>query len=98
MCHARARRLADAIGACDGYSLQYRAPFFREFVVACPVEADTVVATARKEGILAGIPLARYFGAGARNQLLVAVTEKHQDEDFDRYCAVLKRAAMVKVG
>jgi glycine dehydrogenase subunit 1 len=98
VCHERARKLADAIAACDGYSIKYAAPFFREFVVACPVDAASVAATARREGILAGIPLARYFGPDASNQLLVAVTEKHQDEDFDLFCAVLKKAAMVKVG
>ena len=98
VCHERARKLADAIAACEGYSLQYGAPFFREFVVACPADADAIVAAARRDGILAGIPLSRYFGAAARNQLLVAVTEKHQDGDFEHFCAVLKRAAMVKVG
>ena len=98
VCHESARGLADAIRACEGYALRYSAPFFREFVVACPAGADAVVAAARREGILAGIPLARYFGAGAQNDLLVAVTEKHQDEDFERFCAVLKRAALVKVG
>jgi glycine dehydrogenase subunit 1 len=98
VCHDGARRLAESVAACDGFSLHYRAPFFREFVVACPVDAEAVVAAARRENILAGVPLARYFGAQARNLLLVAVTEKHQDEDFERFCAVLKRAAMVKVG
>jgi len=98
VCHARARKLAGAVAACDGYSLQYRAPFFREFVLACPVDAEAVVRAARMEGILAGIPLSRYYGTSARNQLLVAVTEKHQDEDIERFCSVLKRSAMVKVG
>ncbi|HEX5131804.1 MAG TPA: aminomethyl-transferring glycine dehydrogenase subunit GcvPA [Candidatus Krumholzibacteria bacterium] len=98
VCHERARKLADAISACEGYSLRYRAPYFREFVVACPTDADAVVTAARAEGILAGVPLSRYFGAEGRNLLLVAVTEKHQDDDFEKFCAVLKRAAMVKVG
>ena len=98
VCHERARRLAGSIAACDGYSLKYSAPFFREFVVSCPTDADTIVAAARRDGILAGIPLARYFGSSARNLLLVAVTDKHQDEDAERLCAVLKQAALVKVG
>ncbi len=98
VCHARARKLADMMAACDGYALAYPGPFFREFVVACPTDAETVVAAARKENVLAGIPLSRYFGPPARQHLLVAVTEKHQDEDFDKLCAVLKRAALVKVG
>ena len=98
VCHERARKLAGMIAACDGYRLQYAAPFFREFVVACPADAGAVIEAARKEGVLAGIPLQKYFGAAARNQLLVAVTERHQDEDFEKLCAVLKRAALVKVG
>jgi len=98
VCHERARKLAAAITACEGYTLKYSAPFFREFVIACPTDAATVIDAARKEGILAGIPLSRYFGAGARNLLLVAVTEKNQDEDADKLCAVLKRASPVKVG
>ena len=98
VCHERARRLASAIAACEGYSLKYTAPFFREFVIACPIDAAAVVEAARREGILAGIPLSRYYGAAARNLLLIAVTEKNQDEDADKLCAVLKRAALVKVG
>jgi glycine dehydrogenase subunit 1 len=98
VCHERARKLAAAITSCEGYSLQYSAPFFREFVIACPVDATTVVEAARKEGILAGIPLARYFGAAAQHLLLVAVTEKNQDEDADTYCDVLRRMSPAKVG
>jgi glycine dehydrogenase subunit 1 len=98
VCHERARKLAAAITACEGYSLKYSAPFFREFVVSCPADAAGIVETARREGVLAGIPLARYFGAAGRNLLLVAVTEKNQDEDVEKLCAVLKRATLVKVG
>jgi len=98
VCHERARKLAGMIAACDGYALAYSAPFFREFVVSCPADAGAIVEAARRDGVLAGIPLERYFGPGARQRLLVAVTEKHQDEDFEKLCAVLKRAALVKVG
>jgi glycine dehydrogenase subunit 1 len=98
VCHEQARKLAGMIAACEGYSLKYPAPFFREFVVACPADAGAVVEAARRDGVLAGIPLARYFGPAARHLLLVAVTERHQDEDFEKLCTVLKRAALVKVG
>jgi len=98
VCHERARKLSGRITECEGYSLKYSGPFFREFVIACPVDAESVVEAARKEGILAGIPLSRYYGAAARKLLLVAVTEKNQDEDADKFCDVLKRASLVKVG
>ncbi len=98
VCHERAHKLASMIASLDGYSLRYRAPFFREFVVACPTDADAVVEAARQHGVLAGIPLSRYFGPGAGNLLLVTATDRHSDEDFDRLCSALSRASMVKVG
>lgn len=90
LCHDKAHRLAEMIDACKGYSLRYKAPFFREFVVRCPVDASAVVANARQAGILAGIPLGRYFGDGAKHDLLVAVTEKRSDEDLNKFRDVLK--------
>ncbi len=98
VCHERAQRLAAMIGALDGYSLRYRGPFFREFVVACPTEANVVIDAARKDGVLAGIPLSRYFGTNARNLLLVTATERHSEEDFEALCSALSRASLVKVG
>ncbi len=98
VCHERAHKLAGMIAALDGYALRYRAPFFREFVVACPTDADAVMEAVRKHGILAGIPLSRYFGPSARNLLLVTATDRHSDEEFELLCGALSRAAMVKVG
>ena len=89
VCYARAHRLAGMIEGLDGYSLRYGGPFFREFVVQCPVAAETVVEKARASDVLPGIPLQQYFGEGATNDLLVAVTEKRTDEDLDRFCKVL---------
>ena len=86
ICHDKAARLAKMISECPGYSLRFTGPFFREFVVRCPVGADTVAKKARDRGILAGIPLAKYFGEAFRYDLLVAVTEKRTDEDFRRLC------------
>ena len=81
---------AAKITACRGYSLRFAGPFFREFVVSCPVDATEVVAAARREGVLAGIPLSRYFKDETQKLLLVAVTEKHTREDFDKFCGVLR--------
>ena len=90
ICHAKAHKLAGMIEACNGFSLRHNGPFFREFAVRCPVPASDVVAAAREVGILAGIPLDKYYGDEARNDLLVAVTEKRTDEDMTRLCDVLK--------
>ena len=90
ICHDKALRLARMISGCKGYGVRFGGPFFREFVVRCPAAADTVVEKASAEGVLAGIPLERYFGSGFRDDLLVAVTEKRTDGDFEKLCSILK--------
>jgi len=93
ICHARAHELASMIEACPGYLLPFDAPYFREFVVRCPVDAATVVAEARKAGILAGIPVSKFYGEGAKSDLLVAVTEKRTTADFEAFCQILKNVS-----
>jgi glycine dehydrogenase subunit 1 len=70
----KAHYAAKKIAALDGYGLRYSAPFFNEFVVACPQPARVVVDRLIDKGFVAGLPLARFF-AGAENDLLVCVTE-----------------------
>lgn len=91
LCYAKAHRLAEMIARCDGYSLRYDGPFFREFVVRCPVDAGKVIENARARGVLAGIPLQKYFGEDATNDLLVAVTEKRTAEELDTFCEILRK-------
>jgi glycine dehydrogenase subunit 1 len=96
ICHDNGHRLARLVERCDGYRLRYRGPFFREFVVECPVDAAAVVRSARAGGVLAGIALEKYFGESARRHLLVAVTEKHTADDFEKLRAALVRAAAAR--
>ena len=91
VCCERAHRLAELVGGCPGFALRFDGPFFREFVVRCPKDAEAVVKAARGDGILAGIPLSRYFGDAARRDLLVATTEKHTEADYERFCSVLRK-------
>lgn len=91
LCHEKSSELARMITQKEGYRLKFRAPFFQEFVVECPVPAEKVVEDARSFGILAGIPLGRYFGSWAKNCLLIAVTEKRSDSDLKLFSEVLGR-------
>lgn len=93
ICNARAHELASMIEASPGYSLRFDGPYFREFVVRCPVDATTVISAARKVGILAGIPLSKFYGSDAKNDLLVAVTEKRTTQDFEAFCSILKNVS-----
>jgi glycine dehydrogenase subunit 1 len=90
ICHARAHKLSGMIASCDGAKLKFDGPFFREFVVSCPEPAESVAARAREKGILAGIPLAKHFGAEFENDLLVAVTEKRTDADLENLCDIIR--------
>ena len=82
ICRDKAVTLSRMISEIEGFELKHDGPFFREFVVRCPVAAETVVEKAREKGVLAGIPLGKYFGDEYRNDLLVAVTEKRTDGDL----------------
>jgi glycine dehydrogenase subunit 1 len=90
ICHDKALRLSRMISECKGDRLRFDGPFFREFVVRCPAGADAVIKRARGDGVLAGIPLERRFGKEFRNDLLVAVTEKRTQRDFEKLCGILK--------
>jgi len=92
LCHDKAHRLAERIAACDGYGIRFGGPFFKEFVVECPTDAVAVVKRARELGVLAGIPLEKYYGETSRRDLLVAVTENNSDEDFELLCDALCKA------
>jgi glycine dehydrogenase subunit 1 len=87
--YARAR-----LGATPGCSLPYAAPFFNEFVVRLPVPAAAAVEQLAARGILAGLPLSRYFSAREdERDLLVCVTEMNPRGSIDRLADELGRLA-----
>ncbi|MBI5396495.1 MAG: glycine dehydrogenase, partial [Verrucomicrobia bacterium] len=88
----RSHQAADAIAALPGFALKWpRTPFFNEFVVTCPVPAQTVCSRLEREGILAGVPLGRFIPAMER-ELLVCVTEVKLTSDIERLVDALRRA------
>ncbi len=91
LCYDKAHRLAEMIEESPGFSLKFSGPFFREFVVECPVDAKKIVTRLKEAGILAGIPLGKYFGGWAENCLLVALTEKRTHSELEAFCTFLKK-------
>jgi glycine dehydrogenase subunit 1 len=83
--HAAAVKLADRIEAVLGVQLVNRA-FFNEFTVRLPRPAAEVVDTLADKGVLAGVPVSRFFPKqdGLADLLLVAVTELTTDRDIDQ--------------
>ncbi len=84
----RAHALAEGAAAADGFSLKYSAPFFKEFVLACPKPAAEVNDALEKNGILGGIDLGIYF-PDRKNEMLVCVTEKRTTEEIDTFIKTL---------
>jgi glycine dehydrogenase subunit 1 len=83
--HAAAVKLADRIEAVPGVQLVNRA-FFNEFTVRLPRPAAEVVDTLADRGVLAGVPVSRFFPKqdNLAGLLLVAATELTTDRDIDQ--------------
>jgi glycine dehydrogenase subunit 1 len=81
----RAHHLAARLAALDGFALAYPdAPHLWEFVLSCPGDADSIAASLKRAGIIAGLPLGRIDGA-QRDRLLVCCTELTPPAAIDRY-------------
>ncbi|WP_437899141.1 aminomethyl-transferring glycine dehydrogenase subunit GcvPA [Sorangium sp. So ce124] len=88
-CLSKAEHLKREIARLDGYSLPMSAPTFHEFVVKVRGgDAGRLTRALAEQGIIAGLDLGR-IDARRRDELLVAVTERHSRADLDRLVAGL---------
>ncbi len=78
----RARQTLARLEAVPGVRRALSAPFFNEFVVDLPADAGDVVAELAESGIMAGLPLSRFFPE-RRRQLLVCATELTRPGDIE---------------
>lgn len=62
---------------------------FCEFVIGLPKDAEWVCSAMLQKGILAGLPLAKYYD-GPPNTLLVCTTELRSKDQIDTYVSALK--------
>ena len=95
-CLAKSHYAAEKLSKLHGFELKYQKPFFKEFLLSCPVSAEALVAELAKKGILAGVPLSRFTWTDeteSHRLLLVAVTEKRTAGEIDRLCKTLGEVA-----
>jgi glycine dehydrogenase subunit 1 len=85
--HARAVALAERLEKLAGVELVTPA-FFNEFTLKLSKPAAAVVDALAAKGVLAGVPASRL--GGAKDLLIVAVTETATDDDFAALEAGLK--------
>jgi glycine dehydrogenase subunit 1 len=91
LCVQKSHHAAELATRIPGYRRPHAAPFFREFVLECPVEAATVVKKGLEHDVLAGVDLGQ-FRPEWKRWLLVAVTEQRNAEEIERWAAALRAA------
>ena len=89
---ANARSLADALCAVPGFGMAHRSQHFNEFVVRTPIAAAELAAKMAKRGILAGVPLSRFYPE-LTHALLVCATELTSKEDIAAFARALTEEA-----
>ncbi|MGH7789301.1 MAG: aminomethyl-transferring glycine dehydrogenase subunit GcvPA [Candidatus Binatia bacterium] len=83
----RAHRAAQRLCAGGRWQAAFSGPFFNEFAVRGR-GASAALARAQAAGVLAGVPLGRWYPE-LDDAVLVAVTETHAGEDIERLAEVL---------
>jgi len=85
---AAAHRTAERLAATGKWRQQFRAPFFNEFVVS-GVNAEAAWEAASARGVLAGLPLRRWYPELSET-LMLCVTETHDAAAIDTLLAALR--------
>ena len=86
--HAKARKLAAAIGALPGFEVLTKR-YFNEIAVRTPMPAADIVQTMADKGFLIGVPVSR-LAPGHDDVLLMAATELTTDGDIAFIAKVLR--------
>ncbi|MEW6376737.1 MAG: aminomethyl-transferring glycine dehydrogenase subunit GcvPA [Thermodesulfobacteriota bacterium] len=83
-----AKKVVSEIRGCQ---LAFTFPTFNEFVLRVEGDPEKILERLRREGILGGLPLARFY-PGLTYHLLVTVTEMSTKEEIDHWANVLEEA------
>lgn len=88
LCWHKSHYAAELFSSLPGFSLG-PGPFFKEFLLTLPGNAEAAAEKLREKRIVAGLPLSRYFPEREKD-LLVCVTEKNSREDIETLFQALK--------
>jgi glycine cleavage system P protein (glycine dehydrogenase) subunit 1 len=95
---AKAHYAAGQLAAVPATSVPFAAPYFNEFVVKAPADAEELLRELRREKILGGVNLERFYPE-LKDHLLVCVTETVNKAALDRMVRVYEEfSGRVKVG
>ena len=85
LCYHKAHYAAQAIDKLKGYSLVFPQPFFKEFVIRCPVPPSQINQVLLKRKIIGGLDISHLIDNG----MLLCVTEANTKRDIDRLVRTL---------
>jgi glycine dehydrogenase subunit 1 len=91
LCARKAHYAAEQLAKVPGVSLKFQRPFFKEFVVQVPGDAEVLLARLLKAGYHGGLALGRWYPQ-LKNCISVAVTEKRTRGEIDAFAAALGKA------
>jgi glycine dehydrogenase subunit 1 len=80
-----------AVSRIRGCKLNFIAPTFNEFVLQIEKEPENVLGKLKKEGMIGGLPLGKFYPE-LDHHLLVTVTEMNKKEEIDRWAEALEKA------
>ncbi len=93
LCYQKSHYAARQIDALEGFSVDWSKPFFKEFMVRCPLPVAEINASLLEDyGIIGGYDLSRDYPELA-NTMLIAVTEMNSREEIDALVDALKEIA-----
>ena len=92
LCYHRAHYAAQQIAALPGFDLITKKPFFKEFVVRCPISVEKLNAFLLDKGIVGGYDLSKDYPR-LRNCMLLCVTEMNTREEIDRLVEMLREVS-----
>ena len=94
LCYHKAHYAASAISALPGYSMPLGdRPFFREFVVSCPLPPAEINDRLMQNGIIGGLDVSDRFPNG----ILLCVTEMNSRQEIDALVGALAQIGNSRV-
>ena len=85
LCYHKAHYAAARISQLKRYSLVFQQPFFKEFVVCCPIAPSQVNEALFQNGIIGGLDISHMIDNG----MLLCVTEMNTKQEIDRLAEIL---------
>ena len=89
LCYHKAHYAANVLDSVPGYSLIGDRPFFKEFVLRCPMPVDALNQKLLERGIIGGYDLSTHY-PHLENSMLLCVTELNTREQIDTLAEVLR--------